>query len=284
MSCLFACIIISVTLSAQQKTSVDTDGKPMLLGIHSPKELKRKPYSNWFKKKYNEYQSNDTIIPELKNALKGYSITVFLGSWCGDSKKEVPRLLKVLHKADFPNKNITLVFVDDHDSVYKQSPWHEEAGQYIYRVPVIMVKKNDEEKGRIVEHPVESLEKDLLKICNSENYLPTFTVGIDIWKKIDAGSINIADSANIISAYKNRLVKHSELNALGYVFLARKEYDKAITCFRINLLFFKDDANLWDSLADGLERVGRHEESITIWKKVLEIDPKSENAKKALGL
>ncbi|NCX96865.1 MAG: hypothetical protein EBX41_10780 [Chitinophagia bacterium] len=107
---------------------------------------------------------------------------------------------------------------------------------------------------------------------------------MDIWKKLDAGSMHIKDSANIIAANKNRLVKHGELNALGYVFLARKEYDKAITCFRINLLFFKDDANLWDSLADGLERAGRHEESITTWKKVLELDPKSENAKKALGL
>lgn len=66
--------------------------------------------------------------------------------------------------------------------------------------------------------------------------------------------------------------------------LAKKEYEKAITCFRINLLFFNDDANLWDSLADGLQQAGHHEESIEVWKKVLSLDPKSENAKKALGL
>lgn len=284
MSCFIACTMISFTISAQIKKSVDTEGKPMLLGEHHVKELKQKPFKEWFKKNYNEYSPNDTVVAELKDVLNGYSITVFLGSWCGDSKREVPRLLKTLDAAAFPKSNIHLVFVDDHDSVYKQSPQHEEKGRYIYRVPAIILEKGGEEKGRIVERPVQSLEKDLVKICSDEKYTSSYTAGLDIWKKLEAGSSQLNDSASIISSYKNILIKHSELNALGYVLLAQKEYDKAIACFKINLLFFNDDANLWDSLADGLETAGRHEESIEAWKKVLALDANNERAKKALGL
>ena len=283
MSCLFACIIISISASSQQNKLTDRDGKPMLLGIHAAKDLKKKPYSDWFKKNYKEYQPNDTIVSELKTALSGYSITIFLGSWCGDSKREVPRLLKILHQSNFSINNIQLVFVNDHDSVYKQSPQHEEANMYMYRVPCIIISKDKMEKGRIVEQPIESLEKDLLKICSGQNYTPSYTVGIDIWKKLDAGKIDIKDSTQIISTYKNVLVKHNELNALGYVLLAKKEFDKAITCFKINLLFFGDDANLWDSLADAFEIADKHKESLAAWKKVLELDPQNERAKKALG-
>lgn len=205
MSCIVACAIISFSATAQTNISTDTEGKPMLLGIHSWKELKQKPYRDWFKKNYKDYTVNDTIMPALKKALQGYDITVFMGSWCGDSKREVPRLIKILRKADFSIDNFKIVFVNDHDSAYKQSPQHEEAGRYIYRVPTIIIEKNNTEVGRIVEHPVESLEKDLLKICTGEKYQPTFTAGIDIWKKLEAGTINLKDSVAIKQAYQNEI-------------------------------------------------------------------------------
>lgn len=282
-ACLLACTIISFNTSAQKQKFTDTHGSPMLLGEQGVKELKHKPYSEWFKKNYNEYSPNDTAVAALKEALNECSITVFLGSWCGDSKREVPRLLKVLDAAKFSKNNIHLIFVDDHDSAYKQSPGHEEAGKYIYRVPTIIIQKHGADKGRIVEHPVQSLEKDMLQICNGADYKPAYTAGLDVWKKLSDDSLHLKDSVSIIAAYKDVLTRHSELNALGYVLLGRREFDKAIACFKINLLFFNDDANLWDSLADALETAGRHEESIEAWKKVLALDPQNERAKKALG-
>jgi hypothetical protein len=86
----------------------------------------------------------------------------------------VPRVLKMLDCCNFPMQNLQLVMVGNADSLYKKSPQHEEAGRNILRVPTIIIEKNGEEVGRIIEFPVLSLEKDLLSILRMENYIPNY--------------------------------------------------------------------------------------------------------------
>ena len=106
----------------------DNNGKPMLLGIQQEKSLKKAPFAEWYNKNYNEYKPEDSISNQMKLLLQGKKIKIFLGTWCGDSKREVPRMMRLLNHYGMESSAIELIMVDNHDSVYKQSPAHEEKG------------------------------------------------------------------------------------------------------------------------------------------------------------
>jgi hypothetical protein len=110
----------------------------------------------------------------IRPLLAGKSVTIFMGTWCGDSKREVPRVLKMLDCCGFPMNDLTLVMVGNSDSLYKKSPQHEEVGKNIVRVPTIIVDQKNAEIGRIIESPIASLEKDLLTILRKEKYQPNY--------------------------------------------------------------------------------------------------------------
>lgn len=98
-----------------------------------------------------------------------------MGTWWGDSRMEVPRVLKMLDCSGFSANDLKLVMVGNADHLYKRSPQHEEAGRNIVRVPTIIIEQKGAEIGRIIEFPVTSLEKDLLTILKKEKYLPNYS-------------------------------------------------------------------------------------------------------------
>ena len=72
-----------------------------------------------------------------------------MGTWCGDSRQEVPKIYKVLDHCNVPESHIQLINLNVHDSVYKQSPSHEEKGLNIHRVPDLLVYEKEKEMGRV---------------------------------------------------------------------------------------------------------------------------------------
>src|SRR5688572_6073468 len=133
----------------------------IIYGACTIETLKSEPYSLWYNSNYDSYNPNKQVLERLKNEkLQDITFQVFFGSWCGDSKREVPRFIKLMEETGYPLKKITLIGVGGSDSLLKQSPQHEETGKAIFRVPVFIVYKNGNEIGRITEFPVNSLEKD----------------------------------------------------------------------------------------------------------------------------
>jgi thiol-disulfide isomerase/thioredoxin len=98
--------------------------------------------------------------------LKGYKIKGFMGTWCGDSKRETPRLYKILEEAGFDQKNLELITVNRS----KKTPDNLQEGLDIIKVPTFIFYKNNKEVGRFVERVRESLEKDMLKIVTGKGY------------------------------------------------------------------------------------------------------------------
>lgn len=154
--------------------SKDSHGSDMLLGKCTRAALLQAPFSDWFKPNYDSYTVDSFTCNFVKPLLTGKMITIFMGTWCGDSKREVPRVLKMLDCCGFPEKNLTLIMVSNKDTLYKKSPQHEEAGRNIVRVPTIIIEQKGSEIGRIVEFPKASLEKDMLSILRKENYQPNY--------------------------------------------------------------------------------------------------------------
>ena len=154
--------------------SKDARGNDMLLGKCTRTALLQSPFSDWFKPNYDSYVVDSFTCNFIRPLLAGKSVTIFMGTWCGDSRREVPRVLKMLDCCGLPIKDITLVMVSNKDSMYKKSPQHEEAGKNIVRVPTIIIEQKGIEFGRIIEFPVTSLEKDMLSILRKERYLPNY--------------------------------------------------------------------------------------------------------------
>lgn len=143
-----------------------SDGQ-MLLGTQTKDQLLKEPFSEWYNKEHDEYSLDQASVAELKKAkINSYQILVFMGTWCEDSHREVPRLMKILEATDYPQEKLTIVAVNRK----KESPGGEDGPYNIHKVPTIIVKKYGKELGRIVEFPKSGfIEKDLLEIVKRDN-------------------------------------------------------------------------------------------------------------------
>lgn len=258
---------------------------PRLLGICSAKDFDNEPYAAWYKPGYEGYVPNADIVSKLKKAAsEKLTVKIVFGSWCGDSKRELPRMMKVLHAAGFPEKNIQLIGVYDSLEFYKQSPKREEKGLHVYRVPTFIVYQKDKEIGRIVEYPVETLERDLLKIASGQPYTHNYKsfAQINTWLAQGLLSDGNITPRGLAQQIRNDVARESDLNSCGYVLLMRKDVKEAITVFRINVNLFPQSPNCFDSLGEAYLMAGMKEESKACYQHVLELDPKNENAKAQL--
>ena len=169
---LFSFFALTLITSCAQRVIVNRevesqkDGK-MLLGTQTLDQFRKDPYKTWFDEEYNSYQIDQPSLAELKKEkLNSYTLVVFVGSWCSDSHREFPRLIKILDALKYNTEKMQIIAVNRK----KESPAGEEGLYNISRVPTIIVKKYGKEIGRITEMPETGfLEKDLLNILKKDN-------------------------------------------------------------------------------------------------------------------
>lgn len=156
----------AVSVSSITDTALSTNDKysaqsTWVLGYFVRDQITREPHSEWFVKGYDEYQVNSESVKKLTGiAHEGLTIKIVLGTWCTDSRREVPGFMKILDLWKFPVDRLTLIGVDDS----KLSPVGEYEKLDIHRVPTFIIYKNNIEAGRIIENPVTSLEQDMVNI------------------------------------------------------------------------------------------------------------------------
>ena len=121
------------------------------------------PFKAHYDDEYFQYEPEPRVIEDLKSLLTSLEVTIVLGTWCGDSLREVPRLLKVLDLLEIPQNDITIIAVDQSKSIPEETI--EEL--QIEKVPTIIIYKNGLEVGRIVETPIETFEKDILYLLTN---------------------------------------------------------------------------------------------------------------------
>ncbi len=171
-------LLLSATILFSQEIPTEiriNNQAPFLIGKIQPKDLTSNSYQSWYNTNYKTYKIKTSRITVLKEELSQYHILVFMGTWCGDSKREVPRFLKILEMANFPMQNLKIVALDKRRSHYKKSPTGEEWGLQIKRVPTFIFYKNGKEINRIVERPLVSLEDDMKTIISKQSYIPNYS-------------------------------------------------------------------------------------------------------------
>lgn len=274
---LFLCLSISTLAQNREKK---------LLNEVALSQLKQEPYATWYSKNSEEYQPNAQVVEALKKTNPSkYTMKIFFGSWCGDSKRELPKMTKLLDRLSSPQKNLTIIGVDDSTEVYKQSPQRQEAGMNIFRVPTFIIYENNKEVARIVEYPTETIERDLLKIFSKKEYIPNYFGYPQLiqWMKDGLLTDENVSARGLAMQLKSRVNSESELNACGYVLMAQGNMKEAVTVFRINANLFPQSANCWDSLGEAYSKTGQKDKAVQAYEYVLELDPKNENAKAQLS-
>lgn len=112
----------------------------------------------WFNKQYEKY------IPKVqkidKNLLNQITIKIFMGTWCHDSKREVPRFYKILNTLNYDQTNLQIVGLNKDKKGY----FNDYSYLNIKNTPTFIFFKNDEEIGRIIERPKGSLELQIQNI------------------------------------------------------------------------------------------------------------------------
>jgi hypothetical protein len=142
-----------------------SDPSTFILGYFSMNKLLLPPYSSWYTSGYDDYKYNNDAVDRLKEIGKSdLSVNVIMGTWCSDSRREVPRLLRVLNTCNFPQDKIQLIGVDKE----KNSPIANFDSYNIQKVPTIIFYKNNIELGRIIETPATSLEQDMVNILTKK--------------------------------------------------------------------------------------------------------------------
>lgn len=258
-----------------------------LLGRCSLTDLQKEPYSEWFTGNYMDYTPNEAVLKQLKNtSLKDCSISIFFGTWCGDSKRELPRFIKLWDMLGLPQTALNLVAVSSADSLYKQSSGHEERGKHIYRVPTFIISKNGSEVNRIVEYPVLSLERDLLNMLIAKDYRPNYPSYTYLAKWFDEGiltddNVSLEGLANQIRGITQ---SSGELNSFGRTLLSSStdKLKAVLTVSRINCDLYPDVWQTYSRLAELLHKAGEYKQEAETIRQAIEVNKDPENVETLL--
>ncbi len=113
-----------------------------------------------YRSEKNAYQPESDAMHQLKSINDEFEVLIFLGTYCPDCKREVPRFLKINEQVQIKYR----MFVLNRTSA-DQSGMREK--YQIEFIPTFIVYHRNQEIGRIIERPIVSIENDLLEICSA---------------------------------------------------------------------------------------------------------------------
>jgi thiol-disulfide isomerase/thioredoxin len=140
-------------------------GMPMLIGECNREAFKDTSFNWWWMSEYNFYDVDSASSKEIKNDLNGVNIKIVMGTWCSDSRREVPRFFKILDAVNYPSDKVKIICVDED----KKTNGDELNNLKIEFVPTIIFYRDGNELGRIIESPHNTLEKDMIKILTAHS-------------------------------------------------------------------------------------------------------------------
>ena len=259
---------------------------PFLLGKIDKNGLEAQNYKSWFTPNYNDYETNSELINTISSELKNYDITLFMGTWCGDSKQEVPKLYKVLEACNYPMKQLTVVALSRKATMYKQSPQHEEASLNIHRVPTIIFYKEGKEVNRIVEHPIKTFEEDIKNIITTNDYKSNYQIvtAVDNILKTKGVKGLKRKQKKLLKTFKDEVPNMFGLNTYGRILYGTNRIDEAVAVFTLNTKLFPDQPRTFMSLANTLGISGKKREAIKVLEDALKLHSDNEDLKENLEL
>lgn len=114
----------------------------------------------WFKKNYDAYTPKLDRMDDV--GLNNISVRIFMGTWCHDSKREVPRFYKIWDGLNLDESQVTIIGLTKKKKGYFKD--YSEFG--ITNTPTFIFYRDGKEIGRIIERPKGSIENQLKTIID----------------------------------------------------------------------------------------------------------------------
>ncbi|WP_064435520.1 TlpA family protein disulfide reductase [Pseudoalteromonas neustonica] len=144
MLCTLVCLSWSASASDEAPFSGDISASTLLADY------------NKFSQEYERFTATSDEL-ELIQKLAGKDILVLFGTWCHDSQREVPRLLKLLEKSKVAVNSLQLIAV----GYNKKDPAGVAPAHELKYTATMIVMQEGKELSRVVEKPKNSLVIDL---------------------------------------------------------------------------------------------------------------------------
>lgn len=144
------------------------DGRPVIIRAHPGATGEMSMDKLWetvpvWRSVMKTYEPNTGAVQQIKASNNETTVTLAYGTWCPDSKKYVPRLIKALSAAGNDKIQVKLIGIDNQF----REPVTTVQPRRITNVPTVIVERGGREIGRIVETPAAStMEEDLASILN----------------------------------------------------------------------------------------------------------------------
>lgn len=117
-----------------------------------------------FAEEYENFEPNSAQLRDIQ-ALAGKDVVTLFGTWCHDSEREVPRLLKLLELGNVQVKQLTLIAV----SRQKEDPDGYSEKYELKYTPTIVISDDGAEVARVIERPKGNLAGDMASQINNSN-------------------------------------------------------------------------------------------------------------------
>ena len=153
MKSIFLAILMILSVGCGSTEEPATKSEPFTGVISASQLMVEYPQ---FRSVYEQYQPSSAEITAVKH-LSGKSLIVLLGTWCHDSEREVPRLLKLLDLSGVELHSLSLHGVNYN----KEEPTNLHHQYDLKYTPTIILMQGENELGRVVEKPIVSLGEDL---------------------------------------------------------------------------------------------------------------------------
>ena len=143
----------------------DWDGNEILVGQISYAQMTQYTEA-WFDKEYDLYRVNAERLAQIKPLLKDKRVVLLMGTWCEDSQREVPGMIKILNEAGYNTAEMEIIAVDED----KKTVEGLEKNYDLTYIPALIFFDGEKEINRIVEFPINTLEQDILDILSGKEY------------------------------------------------------------------------------------------------------------------
>lgn len=145
----------------------ERSGREILIGPATREGLEN--LGEWFDSEYRQYTPDSLQLDSILQYNADFpDVLIILGTWCGDSREQIPHFFKILDQVNYPAEKVRMIAVDRD----KMAGDYNAAEAGIQLVPTFIFTLHGKETGRIIETPVHSLEHDFLNILTNHTLVP----------------------------------------------------------------------------------------------------------------
>ncbi len=136
----------------------------ILYGKINKSDMQKEPFASWFNEDYETYKPDFNHIDQIKEYMNNVSeVVIIMGSWCPDTRRELPIMMKILDEVNFPEADTKIYAVDRN----KKNGLKELRNHKFERIPTFIFYDGSNEIGRIVEKVQTTTEEELLELLRN---------------------------------------------------------------------------------------------------------------------